>query len=113
MSFSITEGYDREKIDKLVPELREKWANMTQEEKIEETKDALEELDSRHENKKLAVHNMPISCFHDARTNLDSVETTVRHSHTPECNLLTLFPAAYRSIRPYRRGIHIDLSARI
>lgn len=86
---SIIEGADREKIHKLSGELREKWASMTKEEKITETKDALEELKARNENKQVAVHNAAISSFHDARTNLDAIEAEVCINQTSFFTLLT------------------------
>ena len=67
-----------EKADSLASELREKWAAMTKAEKHEATKDAVEALKDRNENKEYALHNTSISSFHDARANLESIEDQVR-----------------------------------
>lgn len=75
---SITEGDDRVQVDQLTVALREEWSKMSQEEKVKATEDALEDLKSRNKDKELAVHNLAITSFHDARANLDSVEKTVR-----------------------------------
>ncbi|KAF7799885.1 hypothetical protein EIP86_011127 [Pleurotus ostreatoroseus] len=89
----IAEGMDAEKADSLASELREKWAAMTKAEKHEATKDAVEALKDRNENKEYALHNTSISSFHDARANLESIEDQLASLHArtgTECILLAV-----------------------
>ncbi|KAG2361660.1 hypothetical protein BDR07DRAFT_1485618 [Suillus spraguei] len=50
---------------------------MSQQEKIDVTKDLMEDLEEHCNNKSLTSHNVPISAFHDIRAMLDSVTQTV------------------------------------
>lgn len=45
--------------------------------RIEATKDSVEKLQEFYEMKALAVQNVPLNCFHDARSSLTSIETQV------------------------------------
>ncbi|KAG1729163.1 hypothetical protein EDB19DRAFT_1913534 [Suillus lakei] len=54
-------------------EIAEKWNAMSQQEKIDITKDLMEDLEEHCNNKSLTSHNVPISAFHDIRATLDSV----------------------------------------
>ena len=84
-----------EKADSLASELREKWAAMTKAEKREITKDAVEALTDRNENKEYALHNTSISSFHDARANLESIEDQVRPMC---CSFSTAYEPYYYSL---------------
>ncbi|KAG1868436.1 hypothetical protein F4604DRAFT_1584827 [Suillus subluteus] len=58
-------------------EIAEKWNAMSQQEKIDVTKDLMEDLEEHRNNKSLTNHNVPISAFHDIRAMLDSVTQTL------------------------------------
>ncbi len=51
---------------------------MTHAECVEATKGAMEQIEENREIKRLAVHNVPLGAFHDARATLDSIEVQVR-----------------------------------
>ena len=51
---------------------------MTQEERVEATKDAVERLQTSREEKAVASHNVPLTCFHDVRASVASIEAQVR-----------------------------------
>ena len=54
----------------LARDLRATWNAMSQEERVETTKDAVERIQEQCDAKSLALHNVPLSCFHDARATL-------------------------------------------
>ncbi|KAG2031437.1 hypothetical protein BDR03DRAFT_817799, partial [Suillus americanus] len=58
-------------------EIAERWNAMSQQEKIDVTKDLMEDLEEHRNNKSLTSHNVPISAFHDIRATLDSVTQTL------------------------------------
>ncbi|KAG2029493.1 hypothetical protein BDR03DRAFT_880613, partial [Suillus americanus] len=58
-------------------EIAERWNTMSQQEKIDVTKDLMEDLEEHRNNKSLTSHNVPISAFHDIRATLDSVTQTL------------------------------------
>ena len=77
---SLTElppGAERLTASKYVTELREIWNAMTKEERIEATKDAVEEVRQMRAARENSVHNVPIAAFHDVRANVRSVEQEV------------------------------------
>ncbi|KAJ3766983.1 hypothetical protein FB446DRAFT_793605 [Lentinula raphanica] len=54
------------KINQLAKKISEKWKNMSQEERIEATKDDLEALRERRENKEVGTHNVDITSSQDS-----------------------------------------------
>ncbi|EKM49189.1 uncharacterized protein PHACADRAFT_201921 [Phanerochaete carnosa HHB-10118-sp] len=75
------QGKMRERSGNYSATLSEKWKSMTQEQKIEYTKDDVEKLTERRENQKFAPHNVSISCFHDSRTSLEKIERELKALH--------------------------------
>lgn len=61
----------------LARDLYETWNAMSQEERVEAMKDAINRLQEQREGKALTVQNLPINCFHDARATLKSIELQV------------------------------------
>ncbi|KAG2363362.1 hypothetical protein BDR07DRAFT_1282346, partial [Suillus spraguei] len=55
---------------------------MPQQEKINATRDLMEDLEEHHNNKSLTSHNVPISAFHDIHATLDSVTQTLANLST-------------------------------
>ena len=50
---------------------------MSQEERVEATKEAIERIQEQRDAKLLAIQNVPLSCFHDAQATLQSIELQV------------------------------------
>ena len=57
--------------------LKEKWAAMTHEEKLEYVKVDMERLEKRCDSSKYTPHNVSINCFHNCRGTLEKVEREV------------------------------------
>lgn len=57
--------------------LRVIWNNMSKEERLEATKDAVGDVEEMRAMKENAVHNVVISAFHDVRANVRSMEHQV------------------------------------
>jgi len=61
-------------------EISAQWNAMSAEEQNEATNDALQELKDHKEMRALALQNVPINAFHDARGNIQAVKTEVRQA---------------------------------
>lgn len=72
---------------KYIAQLREVWNKMSKTERIEATKDAVEDVKEMRKSKETTVHNVPIAAFHDVRANVRSMEHNVSprsiSSHSP------------------------------
>jgi hypothetical protein len=77
ISYSEGDGRLNCSSSQIAPDLAVKWKAMTQEEKLEATSGAVEELKAQRETKAFAVQNSRLSAFYDARTNLDAIEDEV------------------------------------
>jgi hypothetical protein len=53
------------------------WKNMSLEEQVAATEDAVAALKERREAKAHAPHHVPLHAFHDMRANIDSIEKEV------------------------------------
>lgn len=52
---------------------------MSQEERVEVTRDAVVRLQDQREQKAVALQNVPLNCYHDVRATMISVEAQVRY----------------------------------
>lgn len=77
IQLELLENAPRYKSNNLPPGTKEKWAAMSQQERIEYTKPLIEKLNATREMRKLSTHNIPLSAFHDTRGNLASIEREV------------------------------------
>ncbi|KAG1874960.1 hypothetical protein F4604DRAFT_1581917, partial [Suillus subluteus] len=94
----------RIKATKVGCEIAEKWNAMSQQEKIDVTKDLMEDLEEHRNNKSLTSHNVPISAFHDICATLDSVTQTVcRNSDFGHALILYLACKSLRDLDHYNR----------
>ncbi|KAH9847416.1 hypothetical protein C2E23DRAFT_711398, partial [Lenzites betulinus] len=93
---TLPAGAPRYSSTQLMPEIRDSWNAMSQEEKVKETEGSLKELDENKEMKKLSVQNVPISAFHDTRANLERIFEEIRRLHARTGIEIGLFAARSR-----------------
>ncbi|OCH83863.1 hypothetical protein OBBRIDRAFT_699789, partial [Obba rivulosa] len=70
---ALPDGQPRRKASELVAEIRERWNKMSLEERLEATKESIEELKEQREMRAVAPHNTAISTFHDTHITIDTV----------------------------------------
>lgn len=99
---ALPDGEPRAKATELEHEIAMVWNGMTDSEKMEATTDAIEELKEHRANKSIAVHNVPISAFHDTHVTLDKIASEVRN-FTRLTLCLTFFVIAFQSCCKDRR----------
>ncbi|KAG2744196.1 hypothetical protein P692DRAFT_20877924 [Suillus brevipes Sb2] len=87
---ALSDGEPHAKATELEHEIAMVWNGMTDSEKMEATTDAIEELKEHRANKSIAVHNVPISAFHDAHVTLDKIASELSNlaARTGEKSLL-------------------------
>ncbi len=73
----LPEGVPKKKVHELAPAIREEWNKMSAEEKTAAVADRHADLKEKHEEKATAPMNSAIAAFHDAFSNLKSIETEV------------------------------------
>ena len=71
------QGEMRERASNYSTVLKEKWAAMTHEEKLDYVKADIERLEDRRDDYKYTPHNLSINCFHDCRGTLKKIEHEV------------------------------------
>ena len=67
----------RKKAHEISKQVQEEWKAMSHAEKIAATQEGVTYLEEKRENKKHAVHNVPIAAFHDVRSTISSIEDQV------------------------------------
>ncbi|KAH9916346.1 hypothetical protein B0H21DRAFT_703062 [Amylocystis lapponica] len=79
---ALPEGYPRIKSSdkgEEMEEIRRKWKSMTKDEKLEATRDGIEDIRAQRDMKAVAKNNLPINSFNDARGTLASIQTELEH----------------------------------
>ncbi|KAJ3817845.1 hypothetical protein F5880DRAFT_1617916 [Lentinula raphanica] len=71
-------GRKRWKINQLAKKISEKWKNMSQEERIEATKDDLEALRERRENKEVGTHNVDVTSSQDSTITAEKLKEALQ-----------------------------------
>ncbi|KAJ3738226.1 hypothetical protein EV360DRAFT_58312 [Lentinula raphanica] len=101
------EGRKRWKINQLAKKISEKWKNMSQEERIEATKDDLEALRERRENKEVGTHNVDVTSSQDSTITAEKLKEAVSTSQAPYQPTLTLVKLQRLGVRTADEGLLI------
>lgn len=88
---NVDAGQAKGNIGTLQPEIHKKWVTLTEEEKLDATAEALEELQARRDNSDFKTRNVLLAAFQDNRNTLDYASSEVRDSSHSTCHFSVYF----------------------
>ncbi|KAG6819073.1 hypothetical protein H0H93_015742 [Arthromyces matolae] len=105
-------GEVRLKAHQMMTDISAAWRNMSDEQKIESTKETLKQLQETRELRDVGTHNVPISAFHDSRATLEKIGEEIQRLHT-RTRLEVLLVAVRSSREHYTRPFVLATSDRV
>ena len=77
LTHSTEENPDGVNLTEVTREISERWKSLSHEDRVAVTAGCMQEIEEEREAKDLALHNVPLKAFHDAKSTMQAVEKEV------------------------------------